>query len=242
MHREVPPEKLTNIKNIRVISLLGSDLNIIHIGFTVFGNSATRHPIQDWEIDQHAENILSSALQKNSFYKVKKIKYDYQVLSKVYTDSVYNPTDFKLIESELRAIAQSNSLDTVLVLTRYRPEDPIGGRSIYYEGMGLYSSGIGETLIKVAPYVWHTISVVDMATLQPVAETVALTNRKNPEFLAPSYSLPYEEVDKSWWNSDFNAMSQDQKQQLQTKIKQLLSESIPYTLREAKLLNNTVEN
>lgn len=240
--RTVPPEKLTSIKNVGVISLMGDELNLTHIGFTVFGNSDSSHSIEDWGIDQHVASVIGDTLRKNGSYAVKEVNYDYSALAKVYTDKVYSPLNFKLIENELRALAQSHAIDTFLVITERRLEDPIGKRSVYYEGMGLYSMGIGETLVKVAPYIWYSLTVVDGKTAQPIADIAGLMTRKRPEFLEPGYSVPYEEVEHSWWNEDFNAMSKSQQQQLEEKLKQLLNESLPYTLQDAKLINNNLQN
>lgn len=231
----LPAEKLASIRDVGVISLLGDDIHLTHIGLTVFGNTQTSHAVNDWEIDKHAMEVLQASLQKTGTYQAREITFDRAALMQVYTDSVYSPVDFKLVAAELAEIAQAHGIDTFVVVTRYSAQDPVGHRSVYYEGAGLFSSGIGDALIKVAPYVWYKLDVVDGKTAQVVASTRGTVKQKNPGLFGPEYTLPYEEVDKSWWNEDFNAMSETQKNQLRDKLKELLSDSLPHTLEEINL-------
>ncbi len=69
----VPTDRLKAIKSVAVISALGDDIKVEHLGLTVFTNSLTSVRV-DWGLDAHMTQRLQGLLA--SRYEVRQLDYD----------------------------------------------------------------------------------------------------------------------------------------------------------------------
>ncbi|MGQ0510812.1 MAG: hypothetical protein ACT4P9_09375 [Betaproteobacteria bacterium] len=229
--RAIEKDNLAKIRNIGVVSLVGEKFHMVHVAFMVFGNRRSEHPVGEWAIDDEAEALVKTTLERNGNYKVQPLKNLRSSLGNAQTQSIANPLDYEAVEKMLRAEAGAQGFDALIVLSKQRNEDRIAMTNQFMEGIGLYTRPLfrGTT---VAAYAWYGMSVIQGSSFKPIAQTFGVVPRANPSFLEPNTAYPFKILGASHDKEEFSKLTDDDRRTIRQALSELLSRSIPTTLGE----------
>lgn len=228
--RTVEKEDLSRIRTVGVISLIGDRFYSIHVGFTVFGNRRAEYPGADWRIDDIAEDVATTTLERNGRYQVVRVNHKGVDLQKVHTGSMYNPANFDAIESQVRALVAAQPVDALIVFTKNPNADLIAQTNQNLDGVGLYSRGFGEQIRVLAPYAWYRLTVLHGSTLKPIGSRMAEMPRPKPGLMQSDASLPFKPIDVSHYKEDLSQMTDGDRRAVQQALREVLIESTQFTL------------
>jgi hypothetical protein len=223
----IKPDKLTSIKNISVISLLGDEFCVSYLGSTVFNKKRKSVNVSNWRIDEFTEEVVIKAILADGRYNYIKIDKNRDSLMKIYTKEKTACThkkknDINLIKDEIKEVERRTGIDTIiLVLDHWTLTDYITGRSGMLSGYGIHQLsflGIEDIII----HLFAEIIVIDS---------------HNFEILAKIATPPsVEKIDKTYWDPEFYNLATDKKLFIEQSLKNLLTSKITESLKKLKLI------
>jgi len=120
---------LDSSKNIAVVSLLGQSFHGVHVGTTVFGNTAYDAPVPEWNIDRIAEQTIISHLGQTSSRKAMPLQHDPALGSRLEeSKSFMQGYDYK----EVVSLAKSQGADTLILV-----------QPVHYDNAPFHKPGYG---------------------------------------------------------------------------------------------------
>ena len=170
--KPIEANKLSQIKNVGAISLLGNTLNIVQIGPTIFNNAVKFEIVKDWNIDGFVIDQIKYQLSTNSSLTYKPIKHDVNEFTDVYkshNNILYADYDIDYIKDRLISIRDSFGIDTLILLTSARRD--VTGHGIFTQGYATLNwsfLGIEVTSLFV---IGATITVIDLKELVILSES-----------------------------------------------------------------------
>lgn len=229
---KVEQGNLSRIKNVGVVSVAGDPFHMVTVGLTAFHNRRSEAAVAEWRIDEEAENLVKSTLEKGGQYRVVRLQPDRAALSKAHTGKPMDPLNFEVVGKELRPAIAGQPLDAIIVVARYPGEDAISGSNQRIEGVGLYARAPLTSAVKIlAPFASYGIWVVDGATLKPLGSRPAVMPREKGSGALGSKQLPYRIIDVAHYKRDFGSLSEGDKDVIRKTVSEVFAASIPLTLK-----------
>lgn len=81
--RKLTQEDLRSLGTVTVISLMGDEFLLHHVGTTIFQNRYNKAEVSQWEIDRHTTDVATEFLELKG-HVVKEVQYDAERLFKTY--------------------------------------------------------------------------------------------------------------------------------------------------------------
>lgn len=207
-----------SIRSAAVVSLIGDEVHLNKIGFTVFQND-NRSQRVDWKADEDAERALGTLLLSRNV-RLAPAHYDAAKLSStVYKSAAFEPfVDPKRIEPELREIANRTSADVIiLVANGSYTKGPVN-----YEGAGLYTQGhLWKERIPISPYLALSLFIIDAKTLQVLASVTRVTEGTMYN-LNPTFGLAASTPPAPFFTGFTFPMNDEQMKFLREKLQEML--------------------
>ncbi|MEM5786061.1 MAG: hypothetical protein AAGU11_02010 [Syntrophobacteraceae bacterium] len=184
----VPSDKAARIKKVGVISLTALEFHRKYTGLTVFGNEREQKDISSWNVDDEYEDQMLRALSSLGLFEAVRVPYERKELYTVYKNGGQR---LSAIEPKLKAIAEMNSLDTVVVATSVLTGDFLAGTNQYLQGAGFYATGVAKLTATSAIHLVSNITVIDGWSGKPIAERmITPTLKVPPELSRAKFSEP----------------------------------------------------
>lgn len=221
----IKPEKLSTIKKVSVVSLLGNDLCTRYVGTTVFTNKRASSDVTKWKIDETVQQIIGEAISTDGLFTYVDINIDYDSMMKIYGSEKAGCTkvgyEVYRIKDEIEDIRTRYDIDTlILVVEAWATSDYITGRSGLLFGYGLHQSSF--------------LGMTD--TVTHIFADVIVADTSNLETLAGSSTVSHEKIGKEYWNVDFEKLSPDKKQFIEQSIKKQLRSKLTAILKRMNLI------
>lgn len=126
---------LESSSNIAVVALLGQDFHGIHIGTTVFSNEAYKEAVPEWNIDEFAEELITTQLNEGGSRTIAALQHDSKMGERLKaTWSFMNGYDY----SELLDSANKQGADTLILVQPIRYDN----KPFHEPGYGFYERSI----------------------------------------------------------------------------------------------------
>lgn len=219
----IPPDKnpYKDYKNVAVISALGDDIQLDHMGGTVFSESNYRVPEPDWHIDEHIEKRATDALAQH--FTVVKADVDRTALSRA---TIWDD-DGKLAPS-FPGLPGDPKVD-LFVLFLNLNERMAGVH--FTKGLGLFNhTPITEEPNSTSVFAHFAVVTVDAKTMKFVSARAGIVG---PEYPTPE---PRKDMNNAIWPKSPPAMSAEQSGQIHDGLITILDASIDETLLQLALL------
>ncbi len=211
------------IKTIGVVSDVGDKVALQHIGFMVFSNSLSVQDVPDWAIDAHIGTVLSEGLR--SRYELRAVDFPRGEIAPELGGFLNDPSP----DDNMRAKARSKDgqpIDAYVVVWPGRSE--IYPTNQMVEGVGLLTRGNTARF-----YMSLRVSLLDGTTFEEI--DTCLARVRDVSFWNPDMHFMNEAPDGFDDIETFDAMTPEQKQTMQTTLKQMLTDGMNYCLRDLKL-------
>lgn len=211
------------IKTIGIVSDVGDKVHHKHIGFMVFSNKDTVHDVPDWAIDAHITTALSNGLKER--YELKPVDFPRGTIAPALDD----PFDAPDPEDTMRANAKpagGASVDAYVVA--WPTLDNVYGTNQHVQGIGLLTRG-GRAMLYLAV----RVTLLDGRTFEEIDSCGARIRDRsfwNPDESTMNKAPEFEDAES------FDALTPEQKQTMQTGLKQMLTDGMNYCLRDLKLV------
>ena len=212
------------IKSVGIVSDVGDKVALQHIGFMVFSNSRTVQDVPDWAIDAHIAATLGDGLKGR--YELRPVDFPRGEIAPELGRFLDDPDP----EDNMRAKSKPKDgqpIDAYIVVWPRRSE--LYPTNQVVEGIGLLTQGSTARF-----YISLRVSLLDGTSFKEIDTCFARVR------------------DISFWNPDkhfmndapegyddietLDAMTPDQKQTMQTALKQMLTEGMTFCLRDLKLV------
>lgn len=248
----VGEKDLAKLSTVGVVSSVGDKLQFSYMGGMAFQNHYSELPAQDWGLDDQIEGILRQRLEHGGQYRVVNLKVDREKLYSLNAGSPDRQTDFSSIREDLRAALSSQSVDAIIVVTKYRSSNRIGGSS-HLVGLGVFSStersyktdeskttgfpsGFSQEENDTFVFASYTITMLNAASLTPIATRPAVMKRMSRGLRGfgplPELDLPFIGVGLSDHKGDAAKLQHSERKAIEQGLAVLLTNSVPLTLRE----------
>jgi hypothetical protein len=185
----IPPETVSRLKRVGVISVTAHEFHRRYTGFTVFGNEREKQDISAWKVDDEYETQMQTALSKLGLFEAVVVPYDRAEFYPVY--NISGPWDAPAfrkewinVEEQLRGFAQKHSLDAVVMVIWHDYDDFLAHTNQRIRGAGLYARGMGDITSASVIHLLSSLGVIDGQTGKPIAIIGLLFTRKVPPELA----------------------------------------------------------
>jgi hypothetical protein len=227
-HQTPPPQSISAVKTIGVISLLGDQFTVSYAGWTPFGNSTSVGAIAGWGIDQRVADDVAASLGQR--IAVTPMLYDPAPFGRgiVLHDGRAFVSMQDKSEQPLHQIlgAQPGPVDAVLLVT------PAGAPT----GSGMLVRGLG--LLRSRPFFLRTdVHALYRITLVRTGDDAVIGDSYAPALPdCRTLAGPCRTVAPDLWNADFATLTPDQVQALQTTVVQLIDASLPAALQRVGLI------
>lgn len=189
--KPIDPAAAAKIKRADVISVAGGEFNRLYVGFTVFNNDKETTSIADWGLDKAYEQQISEVIKAGRDITVTRSPYKRELFAKA--NEVNHPLQggghkWQAIEPAARDHCATHSLDALFVLIRSWSGDIFGGTNQAFNGVGMYTRGIGTPNTYL--HVVTELAMLDCKTGQPLeTRRVAMKQEGMPADI--SRSIPY---------------------------------------------------
>ncbi len=219
----VPSEKLTDIKSVAIISAIGDTVTFQDIGTTVFENKNEPASIASWGIDDLVTETAAARLKGR--YDVRSLNYD---------RSAFLNVDGSALGDIVRSAGGEEPIDAYIVVEKLRTADVIGQTNQPLEGLGLYRRNF-LGLNTVAVYAAYRVVVVDGHSFGIIGSAEGrLPNRGRLVF--KEEKTAYQRVGRRLWAASLDAMSDAQRTQLESTLKNVIAKSLVKALGDLKLV------
>lgn len=179
---KLPPDTVSRIKKVGVMSLTAHELHRGYTGITVFGNEREKQDISAWKVDDEYELQMQSALSKLGLFETVRVPYERKEFYTVYDingpwDAPAFRKEWVNIEDRLKEFARKHSLDAVVVVIWRETDDFVASSNQRVRGAGLYARGAGDVTTVAVVHLLSSLAVIDGQTGKPSA-VVGLTFKK----------------------------------------------------------------
>lgn len=211
------------INSIGIVSDIGDKVALQHIGFMVFSNSLTVQNVPDWAIDAHIAAALSEGLQ--SRYTLRGVDFPRGGIAPDLGGFLNDPSP----EDNMRAKAKPTDgqpIDAYLVVWPLRREVYPTNQRV--EGIGLLTQGSTARLFMSV-----RVSLLSGQNFEEI--DTCLARARDVSFWNPdaSYMTDIKGFDDI---ETFDAMTPEQKQTMQSGLKEMLTAGMAYCLKDLKLV------
>ena len=228
--RPEPVAVPASAKTIAVVSAVPPEFRVATTGMTVFENALDVVDVADWHLDDVAADAAMAALSAR--FQPVRAKVDGPVKDlDTKLDKLFGGTD-QLSEQVRRTVQVEKPVDLYLVVM------PSGE----YRGLPNINIGVGISKVRVPfgtnPPAVHTylkLALLDGQTLKVIGEAPVRKAPGKPPGHAAQKDHPSERLDGFEWKNNWHEMSEAQQDLIRDRVKALLTESIPYTIREMRL-------
>lgn len=233
----VTPERASAIKTVGVISAMGDQFHLTTIGHVIFQYQDRIESVPTWDLDGFVLDQFDLQLSKR--YDVRPVTADKAAFAPgvVYYPMTTNVFAANSLPSPIEAIRKSASpqeLDAYFIVT---PSDVVYGTTKQtVSGLGLVKGIAAFFSRKYYVHATYRVLVIDGHNGAVIGDAIG------PEFNAleamQGFAMPgpKQEVDASWWAETLDEMSPDQRQRVESKLKEVINMSVPTTLRRLKLI------
>lgn len=225
--KPIEQEQLAAIKRVGVVSLLGNEMQIKHVGTTVFTNSHKYEQVEGWGLDRFAREVIQKELMNTSKFTYVELSEQLPSLRQRYFEKEHaerDPLPLNLVEEfndDLRKIANTNSVDTLLIVVRAAVGDPFSDTNQYVFGYGLYHRSF-FMYEKTGVYGIAFIVVKDVKSMETLCRRIVYSKKV---------------IDNSNWSEELAQLSPEKKQFIEQTIKNQFSSSIKVSLKQLGLTN-----
>jgi hypothetical protein len=166
---------LSKIRNVAVMSLAAHEFERRYTGFTVLGNEYENRDIAEWKVDDQYEAQIQAVLGTLTRFKVARPAYERTDFYRVYElDGPWDAPAFRTpkwsaVEQPLKAFAQKNALDAIIVIVRTESPDVLAQTNQYMRGAGFYARGFGDSTSVSVLHLLAIVSLIDGNTGKPIA-------------------------------------------------------------------------
>jgi hypothetical protein len=212
------------IKTVGIVADVGDKVALQHIGFMVFSNARNVQDVPDWASDAHIAAALSEGLKGR--YELRPVDYPRGEIAPELGRFLDDPDP----EDNMRAKARPKDgepIDAYLVVWPSRSE--IYPTNQMVEGIGLLTQGSTARF-----YISLRVSLLDGATFKEIDTCMARV--RDVSFWNPDKHFMNDAPDGYDDIETFDAMTPEQKQTMQTSLKQMLTDGMNYCLRDLKLV------
>ena len=171
----INPQNLAAINRVGVISLLGDEIQNIRARLFLGGSSATYQKVEDWGIDDFAENIVKQAIVAGNHYTYIDLK-DQQVLRKKYFEDTsqemqeqFSAVLVDRIKDELQSYAKDRDVDTLLILVRANARMTANQRGSY----SVFGYGLAYSYNYIFAKNWYKV----FSVVQVIVKDVSTMNQ-----------------------------------------------------------------
>lgn len=227
---QVAPEKAAAIKTIGLVSALGDEVRLQHVGLTVFSNDLHSTKL-DWQLDRHVLDRLAQHI--GTRYQVRPVSYDKAPLLKASTKEWIH-TDRPTLAEALRATVPAGVVDAFVVVVPTYMGDTAYGTNQHVYGVGAYTRGVFSERSRANAFAAYRIALIDGKTFTSLADTAALipsTGRWIGE------DVPFRPIPSAGLKNRLDDMRREDLATLRDAVVGLLDASIPYTLKKMKLID-----
>jgi hypothetical protein len=231
------PSAVAQIKQVAVISTVGSKLNLTEVALTAFGNDLNVGEIGDWGLDQQIINRVTKDLQ--SRYKV--------------VPATYNPADFdsgnftefvgggidtwaplgELIRKHVANNPRMAAVDAYLVVIP--TQSSIENTNQVTDGLGV----VRHYLIFGHHYILHALYdliVIDGRTFKPLRRAGERQHVFGEVWTTPPVYGPSKLVDESYWASTYAALSPAARQKIRDGLMSLIDSTMTGYVQRSGLI------
>ena len=203
--KPIPQENLNAIHRISAISILEDNLKIRYIGPTIFNNFDEDVSVADWKIDKYVVDTLGKEISENTGMSFQSAKYDIKPLLVIYEKGNHSDQ----IKNELEAISRENELDALIFVRREWFQDPIlHDQNI--NGYGIFQRNVIFSRMS-AMHIIASVTIYDTKQMTP---------------LCKFYLIDDKQVDNSYFTKDFNKLPNEQRDEIETWMKNAIKKEL----------------
>jgi hypothetical protein len=219
----IDPEKLTAIQRIGVISLLGDEMQIKKVGTTVFNNVEKYEKVGDWKIDEYVKSVVRGEIVDNSRFVYVELTADQQALRQTYFEKerIKKAADAESVKDEMKQIAHTDSIDTLVLVLRMATGDPFSDTNQYVYGYGLYHRSF-LSYEQTGVYGRMLVVVQDVKTMEEMRRRGVVAKKV---------------VDNAYWTEEFARLPAGKQQYIEKTIKEEIGSSLKLGLNRLGLTN-----
>jgi hypothetical protein len=216
--KDLPP-----IKTLGVVSDMGDKVRLQHIGFMVFSNKLVVAEFPEWQIDAHINGVIETALKDR--YEFRAVDFPKgQIAPELGGIQLSGPSPEKNMRAHAKP-ANGEAIDAYLVVWPHRREVYPTNQQV--ESIGLLTQGKTARL-----YIAFVVTLLDARTFEEIDACGAMANKR--DFWNPDRS--YMNVAPDLYTESFEALTPEQKQALEQRLKQMVSDGLTHCLRDLKLM------
>ncbi|MEW6442574.1 MAG: hypothetical protein AB1640_16675 [bacterium] len=232
----IEPEKRNLIRRIAVVSLLGDDMQIKHVGTTVLTNSKSYESVEDWKMDDFATTIVKKAITSDSGYMYVELTGSQDALRKKYFANAKarkKPKDLLTenlvnhVKGELQALASADGADTLIVIVKTGDIDPCAGSAEEF----VFGYGVCHRSFLTA----------NITGLFCIAEVI-VKDVRTMDTLRSRRAASEKVLDFTLWLDGFNAgeLSREEMKTVEKDIKESFSGALTTSLEKLGLIRQGV--
>lgn len=214
------PERLAQIKSIAVIAAFEKRINLSYVGLTVFNNKSTFFPV-DWDISRIVRDRIVAELGPR--YVIRPFLYDISVFEGADTSSDTTLGTATEVTKRLKSIAKPGIADAFVLAT----SDASGGM-----GDGRNENAVG---------IFYTVTVFDGNSLEPIAQSYSGVPCERTLCLS-GYEFPSRRIAYVWKGEPYDKIPQHVRDEIRSKILELIDVSVPHTLGLLNLIPRNMRN
>jgi len=184
-------------KKILVVSSMGNDFELMHIGVTIFSNKFKTIDVSDWRLDAVIEEKVSEFVTDERFNLVSQdissLKNNMEKLeNSFWTGNIV----FKGFDNKIFPYALKENCDMILFVNSMEIEDPVYFTGLMVDGYGLYKRSLfGKPSGKY--YAISSVSLYDVETRKKIAGTNKTMSYFTNKYLDVKGVEPIEKSDVS---------------------------------------------
>jgi hypothetical protein len=204
---------------VAVVSLFGTSIHVVHIGFTRFGNATYAAEVPDWQLDDHATALLLLALNAAG-YSASPLS-----LGETHVEDLYSHGMFPVLDTAaVLRLARDQGFDSVLFIERMEnhtlADIPAGPGLLAQTALGIY---------RVYPYAGFFLRVLDVKS----------GDKKTSARNCSTQSKP----DKTLlWKPTFAEYSADERAAIKGSLELKIDEELRCTLDSAGVVKSSEPN
>lgn len=218
--RDLPP-----IKTVGVVSDVGDKIRLQHIGVMVFGNELTVIDVPEWAIDAHVTSTIEAALKER--YERRAVDFPRGGIAPDLGGlALFGGPSPEDNMREKAKPADGQPIDAYVVVWPFR-------RGVYPTNQFVEGIGLLTQRSRARMYVALMVTLLDGKTFDEI-DACAVKVRP-ASFGEPDASYMNEANDL--FTESYEALTAEQRQKLEQRLKAMLNDGVAYCLRDLKLLN-----
>jgi hypothetical protein len=214
LKREVSIDDLKQIKKIAVVSSMGDEFTMTFIGSNIFANKTESVKVQDWKIDEHAQNDLIKMLSESKKYeKVAPLAGKF--------DRLELQSKEKRIPLLVRAKDQGFDAIIILMPTSY------DNAKMVRPGYGMQRHHAQESPAEFT-YMLASLNVIKVETGEQIAWQWTFNPWDQKPGIYDSTKVP--------WKDQFKNFTKSEKALIQKSLKNRIDEGLKYAITALRLI------